>query len=731
MFCTNLKAQDMNNNAVYDSLKNIADTSKSASVRMDVFLEICNSTSDVSLIYTNSWRLYNLSKQVGDRYMHARGASMLAYANGAQGDNKKALELAFEAFDIFSELDSVSHVVNSLHLIGSIYANSNNVDKALHYYSLAHDMANRNDLVYEKCSISNSIGYMYLEIGLNNPAIDYFSMTSKESLGPDALPVIYDSKLGLIKAYVAKYQYYHEIQQLEAAYNFVRQIDVNDIIEKDLMLYLEYSVTAPEVYIERAKLFRRGTKENLDTALSILNLGEQISAQNGVAVYDAAFATLKAKILIEKGMYKEVPPILVHYDTISSSVSLDMINTRKDYYIRTKNYSNALVYSQLYNKMLHSKYSISFAYKAEIMPAERQYQEKLDMIREDAMERDKKHESLLAWWNGVKNTLIIAGVILLLILLHILFGILDEKAQKKALLSQTDELASKNGTLKEYQNEIQKQCEEIEKQTQLLNEQNLELGSMHKYLVYSIETAQNIQRAVVPSEEKVLKVFGDAFVMWRPLDIVSGDFYWMAVRKSRRYLMVADCTGHGVPGAMLSILGVSILNHLLTQNLKLDAAQVLELFKAKYLEAISHSDIDDGMDVALLIFDEGKVQYAGANRPLVQVRGTEIIEHKPTRICIGHNLYKENVTFENNVIEYQPGDILYAFSDGITDQFGGRGNQEKFGVRRLKQMLSEIACLETPMQKVCIENQIDTWRNVHSADPSAQLDDELIIGVRL
>ena len=215
---------------------------------------------------------------------------------------------------------------------------------------------------------------------------------------------------------------------------------------------------------------------------------------------------------------------------------------------------------------------------------------------------------------------------------------------------------------------------------------------------------------------------------------MSGDFYWVTEADGLKFVAVADCTGHGIPGASLSMLGISFLNSIVARiDLHhVNAAELLTKLRDRIVESltrgtVNNEDIHDGMDIAVCIFDtkNSKLSYAGAYRPLWIVNNGQLTEYKPDKIPIAVDKDR-NSDFTNNEIHLQQGDRVYMFSDGITDQFGERenGKLSKFKLKRLRELLCNIYDLAPEQQMRKIETTIDQWRG-----DSEQTDDITVIGV--
>ncbi|MFO7829821.1 MAG: SpoIIE family protein phosphatase [Bacteroidales bacterium] len=277
--------------------------------------------------------------------------------------------------------------------------------------------------------------------------------------------------------------------------------------------------------------------------------------------------------------------------------------------------------------------------------------------------------------------------------------------------------------VKERTEEVVKQKDEIEKQRD-------EIADKNRSITDSIEYASRIQTAVLPSNDFANEVLPEHFILFRPRDIVSGDFYWMTKKDNLLVLIAADCTGHGVPGAFMSMLGVSFLNEIVNRHEVTSANVILNSLRADVKKTLGQEgkegEAKDGMDLALCILDleKMKLQYAGAYNPLYIFRNNELIEVKADRMPIGIYV-KEKDSFTNHEIDLQKGDVFYIFSDGYQDQFGGEDGS-KFKTKNFKQLLLEIHQKPMSEQREILNSTIDDWRGEWE-----QVDDIIIMGVRV
>ena len=277
---------------------------------------------------------------------------------------------------------------------------------------------------------------------------------------------------------------------------------------------------------------------------------------------------------------------------------------------------------------------------------------------------------------------------------------------------------------------VQKRTREVVAQKEEIEAQRDEIARKNMDITDSIEYASKIQNAVLPQDDQKDQIMPEHFILYRPRDIVSGDFYWISRKNGQLFVIAADCTGHGVPGAFMSMLGISLLNEIVNRHEVTRANQVLNELRKEVKRTLKQTgkegEAKDGMDMALAMVDQKnmQMQYAGAYNPLYLFRDGELIQYKADRMPIGIYI-KEEPTFTNHLIELRKGDTFYIFSDGYTDQFGG-SEVTKFKTQRLKRLLTSIQQETMDGQKKILERTLEEWRGDHE-----QLDDILLIGVRL
>lgn len=332
----------------------------------------------------------------------------------------------------------------------------------------------------------------------------------------------------------------------------------------------------------------------------------------------------------------------------------------------------------------------------------------------------------------------------------------EQKEQQIAFLEQEKDILSENKALVELENERQsflikagiavivviavlllaaiyfflrsrKQTKVVEQQKQLVEEHNKEIQD-------SIVYAERIQRAVIPEDNRLHVVFPNSFVFYRPKDVLSGDFYWVYDvitndQTKLKLFAVGDCTGHGVPGALLSILGVNYLN-LGAVNTNINSpAQALDFLNEGIIQTFGHSSdtIRDGMDMVLGAINPNtkEMYYSAAKNNIYIVRGQEIIILKGDKKAIGNDEAAADFKFSDFTVQLQENDMVYAMSDGYQDQFGGP-NGKKFKIKQLKELLLKVAALSLEEQNAIIAQTFDHWTEGYE-----QIDDVSIMGIRV
>lgn len=287
----------------------------------------------------------------------------------------------------------------------------------------------------------------------------------------------------------------------------------------------------------------------------------------------------------------------------------------------------------------------------------------------------------------------------------------------------------------QLEREVEDRTREIRAQKNKIEKQNEESKELLDNITASIRYAKRLQENILPTPAQVSELLPESFVYYRPKDIVSGDFYFVKPFGNKIVFSVVDCTGHGVPGAFMSLVGHNSLNHALAKNPDLNPSGILNDLSILAAEAMNkkahETSTRDGMDMALCVYHQqaGILEYAGSNNPLYIVRNKKLTIYRADKIPIAEPdvNYK---SFSTKRIKLEDKDMIYIFSDGYVDQFGGETGK-KFYYEPFRKMLSEIATLSPEEQLRIIESTMETWRERPSlSNPYEQVDDMLILGMR-
>jgi PAS domain S-box-containing protein len=270
---------------------------------------------------------------------------------------------------------------------------------------------------------------------------------------------------------------------------------------------------------------------------------------------------------------------------------------------------------------------------------------------------------------------------------------------------------------------IEEKNKELEEKNKIIEEKNLDISQSMNY-------AYRIQRTLFTDIATIKNVIPHFFLFWRPRDIVSGDFYWFGQYEKSIVFAVADCTGHGIPAALMTMIGNSLLNQIVLERGVLQPDLILNQLHVGIRKMLKQEDkatqTQDGMDIAIISFvlGEAKLQFACANNPLILARNQKIIEFKADKKSIGGQQHEEQRAFTLNTIEIQKGDMFYLFSDGYQDQFGGPQGR-KFMTTRFKELLLQISDLSAQEQENILKNTLFDWMGKYE-----QIDDITVAGIK-
>jgi serine phosphatase RsbU (regulator of sigma subunit) len=441
---------------------------------------------------------------------------------------------------------------------------------------------------------------------------------------------------------------------------------------------------------------------NMDSVLYYLSKGKQVRQEtNDLANLSGSYNNFSLYYKINK-KYKLALAYADSSYTIASRVKakhelLEVLDTYSKIYEELKDYKNAFDYYRQKQTILQEIQTDKLDRKIS------EYQGNMEVQKKQQELNETSNQLLLKEAEGVqqnlKLNLLLLGVLSLVAAMFI--------------------VSNKNKKIRKAHLIIENQKNEVELQKNIIQEK-------HKDITDSINYAQKIQTALIVSDQVLREKIGNLFVLFKPRDVVSGDFYWFAEKDGKKLLAVADCTGHGVPGAFMSMIGITLLNQVVNEKGITSPAEILNHLREGVINSLNQTGNEsgkrDGMDVALITWDGYSLVYAGANNPGLVLREKAFIDLKPNKQPVG--LYERQEPFTEQSIELKKNDIVYLFTDGITDQFGGVDGK-KVKMKRWKEWLLEITGKPMEEQKIILENKLDEWKkNI------AQTDDILVIGMK-
>lgn len=428
--------------------------------------------------------------------------------------------------------------------------------------------------------------------------------------------------------------------------------------------------------------------ENTDSAAVYVQksyaISEQINSSKTWAYYYWLEGLLAFRLQDIAQAEKSLNKSLEHVSDSSKALGLSCVNALVQVNIQKKDYQKALSLLLARNQLVSLNTEKEFENR-------RQIYEQIQRLNNEKHQQEVRFEKI-AFKQSRLMIIILAAIVMVLLLFYVVY--LQARSKKK-----------------------------LEQSNQIINLNKKQIEIKNKELTDSLSYAQRVQNSLLPREEKIKKLLNDHFILFLPRDIVSGDFYWIASNEAGTYFALADCTGHGVPGAMVSSVCYNALNKTLQENIT-EPAQILNRTRELIVSEFDDADevLSDGMDIALCSIKGENIEYAGAYNPLIIIRDNKLIEIKPDKQPVGKFIqYKP---FTNQCFQLKKGDIIYLFSDGFADQFGG-DKGKKFKTSKFKALLLEIHQLPMADQKQKLMEIFEGWKSSYS-----QVDDVSVLGLR-
>jgi tetratricopeptide (TPR) repeat protein len=696
-----------------------------------------------------------------------------------QSDFENSLELFHKSLVVYNDASNLDGVISVSNSIGNIHYKQGSYDLAIEIYSSALQIAIQ---IGDSIEISNfyvNIGNAQMEQGNNSSAIENFlkALSILQELNNNQYISICYNNLGIahfnLKNYGIALEY--QLKSLEIAKNTGDDSGISNTLNNIGIIYHQQDDydNALSYYIKALKLFENENdlhgitlsynnigevyreKGDIKKAVDYFNKALVVANKRGDRLSMTALYNNLASAYIDMKEYslalnhakkalslsKEIGSISsIYYSYGNLSVLYDSLG----------DYKNALEYYKFYAQAKDSVISIDKNRQIAEIEARYRTQEKQKEIEKQQLLLEKKEEVIkrqdanAARQRTIRNGLILGFVLLLGFSITLFRGYQYKKRMNQHVIEQNNMLEQANA-------EVMAQRDEVEAQREMLMKQNQRLEEVHTHITHSLHYARSIQAAILPSEKILDSISHSYFVLMKPFQVVSGDFFWAANFDDYKIFCVADCTGHGVPGAFMSILGVNALNDIVVRHRIFKPQKILLHLRESVINALAQNDPNhlhkDGIDMALCVFNSRTrmLEYSGARLPLWIVLADDVdnqlvISQKPKSIIQhnGHSLYEikaDNMPvgmaprmnpFTQNAFSLGNNHAtIYLTTDGYADQFS-EIDSTKFGSLRLKKMLLQNINKPFSDQKILLENEFDAWMG-----NGYQIDDATVLGIQL
>lgn len=658
-----------------------ADTSKAAILYH--LSEVC----DENDIVKYATELLSLSEKTGYREGIAGAANNLGYAYHLS-EPDKALQFYFKAMKIREELNDTPGVATVYNNIGAVYQSQGSISKAIEYHFKGLKMQ---ELLGDKEGLArayHNLALIYKGQNEVEKALEYnlLSLKIREEIGDKDGMGTSLNNIGVI--------YGNKEENEKALDYYLRSLKIREELNDKKGLGPTYS--------NLGNLFLKQDKP--DSAMAYLNKALLVAEEMHDLQNKGFVLTNIARIFTRKGETAkaiecdlkalEIGKVLGHAEIIMRS-SLSLANDYK----RIKQFEKSLAHFEAYAMMKDSMNNLETkkaSMKAEMQHDFEQKEEKAKAeqeIKDAKANQEKELRKAREFWVSV-----VSGIIFIFLVAMAVF--LQKRYQAK-----------------------KKTSEELEAKNLIIEEKN-------KNITDSINYAKRIQLAIFPRPEEIAHLIPDSFVLYKPKDIVSGDFYWFAKNGDKTFVAAVDCTGHGVPGAFMSMIGNTLLNEIVIEKKVSQPSEILFLLREGIIKSLKQTGAEgeskDGMDIAFCAIDSktNVLEFSGGNNPLWLFSGSSFVEIKGDKQPIG--IYQDiSKPFTNHRIQLKPSDRFYLFTDGYADQFGGEKGK-KFKYAQLKELLLSLNGKSMNDQKRILEKTVDNWKG-----NLEQVDDICIVGIRV
>lgn len=653
------------------------------------------------------------NQEINDKKAISLNTSGIAAVYLFQSNYQKSLEYFLTALKIAEEIGYKFGIASCFRNIGGIYFQQSNYPKAIEYFL-------KGSKIHEEIKDNNGLAWSYTNIGAvyekqykYSSALEYYLKSLK------LLEELNDKKRGLVYGNIG-IVYENQLNYPKALENQLEGLKLKKEIKDKKGVAVSYG--------NLSALFNKVPNYNLALQYSdsSLKLCKIIGYTEGVRIAYQNSATAYSKIGKFKEAYENYQQFKILTDSvfnIENSKQLGDLKTKfevdkKEAELKVEQEKKELLYqADIRRKQLE----FEFEGEQEKLKSKHQLDELIynenikrlklseDFNKKKATDKAAQDKIDLENKSRSKQQRIIIFSVVLGLLIVITFSI---------FLYRRFKITQRQKTI-------------IEEQKQVVEVQKIIVEEKHKEITDSINYAERIQRSFLATKELLNENLKDHFVFFQPKDVVSGDFYWAGKLSNGNFLLAtADSTGHGVPGAIMSILNISCLEKSVEEEKLIEPGEILNHTRLKIIERLkkdgSTEGGKDGMDCSLICFDftNSKLVYAAANNPVWIVREHKILELAPDKMPVGKH-DRDYVSFTQHNFDLQKGDVVYALTDGMPDQFGGPKGK-KFMYKQLKELLISIAPLPMQEQQETLKTVLNNWKG-----NLEQVDDVCLIGVRV
>ncbi len=669
--------------------KKIAENLNSSYLRMEIYNSMGILYRNLSQ-YTSALKLhndaFNIAKEVGDKWQQTKLLNNLGVVYRRLDNHAYASEYHLRALKLAEEIKDTFNISVACNGLGNIFSLNGRPNEALEYFRIALFLSQKQSNLLGQAMNYNNIGEVYEFKRNYSKAREYYqkSLDVNFNISSQKGVAINYNALGKIELFEGNFAKANEY--------FTKSLEINKILGDKKFIADSY----------------------INLAWAELKLHQYQRAINNINNCFRIASEIKS---------------LSHLQQVNEALS--------EYYKSLGDYPKALEYYVLSSQYKDSVINAQSARHISTIQTLYETEKKENQIKLLVQEQELK-QRIITKQRVQTYALLVSFALSVLMLIIIYLAFRAKRRRNDILISQIKEIEAKNVMLEEKNQVIEMQKVEIEKSKNYIEQKNKNLEDAYKIIegyiekiTDSIRYAEKIQESIQPKMESIKLNFPDTFVFNRPKDIVSGDFYWFLTKGNKVYFALADCTGHGVPGAFMSIIGIDLINQAINQQLLYKTDDIISFIDDQLIRRLSKSPheqiLKDSMDIAMCIFDKDtyQLEYTSTLIPMFLQRNGDVEELKSDFVTLGSKITSGSKNFTVKSLKLQPGDWLYLSTDGYFDQLGG-DNNKKFMRSRFREHLLLSAKLIGDEKSAYFENIFLQWMKKNE-----QIDDVLLWGIKI